>query len=323
MAFKALVYLFREIIHNNNCIEFGYDKYFCGKLDKRIVLLYKNICSRLDIRPFVSNHLLMRYKTHQFVFHRIYEMASLVEACVSNSASFIEINWENPNVIKCVSKFSKTSVLHYYIFAMISVEERRDLRKNHDIYEDSEEARENIEADLQAYGIDYLTYSDFLSTNVGDVAEDFPFRQWFLSQEDKFELLWEKLTAEVFQLLFANRSFLLQFNLSLADYLKSGNVKIPSEYLDKKGAIKRQHYFPTWVKKAIYYRDQGRCVLCQCDLTGLLSTDQRIHYDHIVPLNLMGTNDPCNLQLLCEDCNLSKSGILSKTATRYYPWWDY
>lgn len=263
----------------------------------------------------------MCYKTHQFIFHRTYEMASLVEDCASSSSSFIEINWESPEVIKCVSKFSKTSLLHYYIYAMISVEERRAFRKNADLYED-EDAIEALEAFLQAYGIDFLTYSDFLSTNTSDIAYYSPFWQWFLSQEEKFELLWEKVTYEVFHWLFANRAFLLQFNQSLAEYLKSGEVNIPARYLDKKGAIKRQHYFPTWIKKAIYYRDQGRCVLCQCDLTGLLSTDQRTHYDHIVPLNLMGINDPCNLQLLCEDCNLKKSGKSSKTATRYNPWWD-
>jgi hypothetical protein len=265
----------------------------------------------------------MPHKTRQFVFHRTYEMASLVEACVSNSSSFIEVNWENPDVLKCVSVFSKTSLLHYYIFAMVSVEERHDLLKNDDIYEESEEERESVEAALRAYNIDHLSYSEFLSTRTGDSAEDFPFRLRFRSQEEEFELLWERMTDEVFHLLFANRAFLLQFNQSLADYLKSGEVNIPADYLDEKGVIARQPYFPSWVKKAIYYRDQGRCVLCQRDLTGLLSTDQRIHYDHMVPLNLWRTNDPSNLQLLCEDCNLRKSGTSAKTATRYHPWWDY
>jgi hypothetical protein len=265
----------------------------------------------------------MRYKTRQFVFHRTYEMASLVEACVSNSSSFIEIDWQNPDVLKCVSEFTKTCLLHYYIYAMISVEERNDFSDNDDIYEDSEEERERIEAALQAYNIDHLPYSEFRSTNAGDTTEDFPFRQWFHSQEEKFDLLWEKMTDEVFHLLFANRAFLLQFNQSLANYLKSGIINIPTEYLDEKGVIKRQPYFPTWVKKAVYYRDQGRCVLCQSDLSGLLSTDQHIHYDHIVPLNLWGTNDPSNIQLLCEDCNLKKSGTSAKTATRYHSWWNY
>jgi len=33
----------------------------------------------------------MRYKTRHFVFHRIYEMASLVKDCIGNPDSFIEV----------------------------------------------------------------------------------------------------------------------------------------------------------------------------------------------------------------------------------------
>ena len=177
---------------------------------------------------------------------------------------------------------------------MIWVAERNELIDNDDIYEDSEAERAKVEATLQAYGVEYVPFSKFLSTLAASEAEDLPFRQWFYSQEDGFDLLWEKMTNEVFYLLFANRAFLMQFNLSLANFLRLGQVEIPPEYLDKKGVLKRQTYFPTWVKKAIYYRDQGRCVLCQRDLSGLLSTDQHIHFDHIVPLNLWGSNDPCN-----------------------------
>ena len=247
-------------------------------------------------------------------------MASLVEACAVNSSSFIEIDWEKPEVLKCLVDFSKTSLLHHYIYSMISVNERENIFDRDDIYEDSEEERESIEVAFQAYGIDFLPYSRFLLDNT-DGQGDFLFRKWFSSQQDKFELLWEKMTDEVFHLLFANRAFLLQFNQSLATYLQSGKVNLPNEYLDEKGVLKRQSYFPSWLKKAVFYRDQGKCVLCQRDLSGLLNTEQRIHYDHIVPLNLWGSNDPSNLQLLCEDCNLRKSGTSSKTATRYNPWW--
>ncbi|MCK5485733.1 MAG: HNH endonuclease [Desulfobacterales bacterium] len=53
----------------------------------------------------------------------------------------------------------------------------------------------------------------------------------------------------------------------------------------------------------------------------MLSTDQVIHYDHIVPLNCWSVNDPCNLQLLCEECNLKKGGIHASTSIRYREWW--
>ena len=50
-------------------------------------------------------------------------------------------------------------------------------------------------------------------------------------------------------------------------------------------------------------------MFCKKDLTGLYSLleDNEKHFYHIVPLNEGGINDVCNMQLSCQDCNLSKS----------------
>ena len=129
------------------------------------------------------------------------------------------------------------------------------------------------------------------------------------------------MTDEIFHLLFANREFLLDFNKTLAEYLEDNPNLIPSEFRNKVGKIKRAKYLPKWLKKAIFYRDQGKCVSCFRDLTGLLSTENVLHLDHIVPLGSWGVNDPCNLQLLCEDCNLNKGGKQLSTGNRYIQWW--
>lgn len=261
-------------------------------------------------------------KTRRFVFHRIYEMAATVEGGITYSDSFGEIAWEDSDVLKCLVEFSKSSILHHYIYAMVAGSDRFEYTDNADVYDEREMAE--IEKMFELYGIEYRPREAFdperpLSEN----DSDDPFCRWFYYQNQSFEILWEKITDEVFHLIFANRAFLLQFNLALANYLKSGKVCVPAEYLDAKGVIKRQSYIPGWVKRAVFYRDQGRCVLCQTDLTGLLSTDQVIHYDHIVPLNLWGINDPCNIQLLCASCNLKKSGTHATSEFRYPPWWDY
>lgn len=54
------------------------------------------------------------------------------------------------------------------------------------------------------------------------------------------------------------------------------------------------------------------------DLTNVFSYSNAVNYDHIVPLNKYGANEPCNLQTTCEHCNKSKQ---DKEQYKYEPWW--
>jgi hypothetical protein len=264
----------------------------------------------------------MRASTTQYLFQHVYAMAALVEECIENDESLGELEWEDAEFLRRLSRSSKSSILHHYIYAMISVVQSRDYRKNADLYDLSD--AEIIEQRFKSYGIDCLAYKDFVSPIHPDEStsrQEDPFYQWFLSQIESFELLWERLTDEVFHLLFANRSFLLKFNLAVARHLESGAVDFPIGCLTPSGRIKRQQRFPRWLQKAVFYRDHGRCVLCQVDLSGLLSTDRSDHLDHIVSLARWGTNDPCNIQLLCQTCNLRKAAGEPVTGNRYSSWW--
>lgn len=95
----------------------------------------------------------------------------------------------------------------------------------------------------------------------------------------------------------------------------------PSEYLNKKGRIKRAN-IPAWVKKAVFHRDKGRCVFCNTDLTGIINSLTNVNYDHIVPLDRFGINDPSNIQLCCERCNKSKTNKEAETTNKYFSWWS-
>ncbi len=53
----------------------------------------------------------------------------------------------------------------------------------------------------------------------------------------------------------------------------------------------------------------------------VIALDAKQHYDHIVPLASLGLNDPCNIQLLCEACNLSKGAAPGRTSHLYESWW--
>ena len=58
-------------------------------------------------------------------------------------------------------------------------------------------------------------------------------------------------------------------------------------------------YIPSAVKTAVWRRDGGRCVQC--------GSNERLEYDHIIPVSKGGSNTERNIQILCEKCNRSKS----------------
>jgi hypothetical protein len=59
---------------------------------------------------------------------------------------------------------------------------------------------------------------------------------------------------------------------------------------------------PDSVKIFVWQRDQGRCVNC--------GSQERLEFDHIIPIAKGGSNTARNLQLLCERCNRSKGASI-------------
>ncbi len=55
---------------------------------------------------------------------------------------------------------------------------------------------------------------------------------------------------------------------------------------------------PKEVQMYVWRRDDGRCVQC--------GSNEKLEYDHIIPLALGGSNTERNIQLLCEACNRAK-----------------
>ena len=60
---------------------------------------------------------------------------------------------------------------------------------------------------------------------------------------------------------------------------------------------------PDDVKLFVWQRDGGRCVGC--------GSNQRLEFDHVIPLALGGANTARNLQVLCEDCNRAKGASIA------------
>jgi len=123
--------------------------------------------------------------------------------------------------------------------------------------------------------------------------------------DELFVPIIKKISEVVFYLLFSDRIFCYKFQAIISSLIS--NIKKVScpILLRKDGVLNRPKHIPTWLKKAIFYRDKGRCQLCYRDITGLLLPNV-YELDHMIPLANSGSNDPTNFQLICPDCNRSK-----------------
>ena len=196
---------------------------------------------------------------------------------------------------------------------------------------------ESIDADLEYYsskiGDDFLP--EWLKLLDGydikyEEQEDFEYFDEFESDDNYHDYIFEKVVNEVqpkiinevFTLLFSDRSLLLEMNKRISGVIKKAKKTDYPTLLKEDGKVIRNTYWPTWLKKALVYRDKGRCAICLCDISGIMVTGKDYAIDHMVPINLGGTNDPTNLQLLCEGCNSSKGGHTITTSSKYHLYWE-
>lgn len=223
-----------------------------------------------------------------------------------------------------LSPFRKETNFHAFIsFIIDSVffEDRDSL------IEIQKGSRLDIETFYIQYGIDHLSFESYLKSRdvlkkdiseyeISEYKDDMIF-------EMAYDSLMTQLTEEVFWVLFSNRKILRRFNLFMSGYLEGDRKEEYEEqnntFLKKTGTLKRVN-IPMWVKRAVYFRDRGRCVFCNKDLSGVISFQNKENYDHIIPLSQHGFNDVTNIQLLCFKCNNNKSDKNTKTSNRYEKW---
>lgn len=102
-----------------------------------------------------------------------------------------------------------------------------------------------------------------------------------------FELIDYKIVND------GNRN-VFRFILRLVDKIESnGNYNIEVD-------LAHTRLIPSEVKKEVWKRDEGKCVLC--------SSQKNLHFDHDLPFSKGGTSLTAkNIRLLCAKCNLAKS----------------
>jgi hypothetical protein len=88
---------------------------------------------------------------------------------------------------------------------------------------------------------------------------------------------------------FDNKRYVFRFILS------AGAEK--AETLEKKEDLPSRH-ISSEVQLAVWKRDNGKCVSC--------GSEEKLHFDHIIPFSKGGSNAVENIQILCAQCNLKK-----------------
>jgi len=123
----------------------------------------------------------------------------------------------------------------------------------------------------------------------------------------------------VFVVLYSNKDFLFRFSSEIARVVQTLKKDDYPQYLKSDGVVKRKT-FPKWLIKGVNARDRYHCQLCGKELSGGLYPT-RENYDHIIPLELSGTNDATNIQLTCESCNKKKGARNMDYKNIIIPFW--
>lgn len=282
-------------------------------------------------------------------FYETYEMCDIIDRILRDPSTYV-VRLEEFHCdgawLDLVTPFQKYSAFHRFIeFVARNVHaeqfESFDLQKNQRIFRDFsgkpralanlQPTKLPIEFAFDHYGIEYQSFVEHLESsgsNFLDTTDDelYHFMQdtWLT---DPYDRLLNHTVREVFHILFQNRSLLLSYNEYIASIMRHAERdEIDANFSDlftEKKTLKRVRS-PIWAQRAVFFRDQGRCVLCDKDLSGLLNIGNVENYDHIVPLAGHGLNDISNLQLLCVECNQQlKSGHSSMTSSVYQSWYAY
>lgn len=280
-------------------------------------------------------------------YYATYYYASIVRNVLHNQFSYLRSLNDftgDGNYLSNVIPFPKRSAFHRFIqfviedvltdeMLEIDLDDRKDTVQR---FASVPIARNNMKPEIlpieeffKAYSSEYYSFDEWLSSrnkSFLDADSDDVYNYFSdVKLGTAFEYLLIQLTNEVFFILFQNRGLLLTFNQMMASYIARTDLSEIDQYYriyySHNGVLKRTN-IPKWVKRAVYFRDHGLCVMCRRDLTGTINIGNIENFDHIVPLNKGGLNDVSNIQLLCEHCNKKKLDGEPITSHNYQDWYD-
>lgn len=273
----------------------------------------------------------MGFFEHQY--YNTYYYSNIISNILSEDIEligFISNFFSNPeSVTGLVQPFQKFTAFHHFIKYMVHEFFEHDMNeydeKRFDAGEFNRIPRPLLyaEAALNEFGLNDYSLEDHIGHRTNFSYSDIEAYLEELVLTGTLEELYDKIANEIFYLMFNNRRQLLRFNKIVSDHMDIDLDEIEDaetrKLFNNHGYLKRKA-IPEWCKKAVFFRDRGRCCLCTKDLTQLTNINSGRQYDHIVPLARYGLNDVSNIQLICSDCNKKKNKHFIDTSDLYESW---
>lgn len=215
-------------------------------------------------------------------------------------------------------KPQKKTLVHYYIKDLYVQSQDYILDKHFPV-----EVICEMQSLLENYKIDYssigkIDVSELSFDECTDELEDYAYKLWDFFIDNILDII----VDDVFSVLYMDKNFMHEFNRQCSKIIKQLKKIDYPDLLKEDGVIKRISYYPTWFKRGIEYRDKCRCSICGCDLSSAFTTIVDENFDHIIPLQSGGNNDPSNWQFTCETCNKSKGDRSSEFKNIVFPFWE-
>lgn len=177
---------------------------------------------------------------------------------------------------------------------------------------------------LNAYNVDYSSvvedeHIEIYEDGCGnDEAEEYAgaLQTFFIDN------VLNRFIDDIFTVLYSDKNFLLEFNKQCADIIATLKKDDYPELLKEDGVFKRISNKPVWLQNGVRLRDKERCSVCGDNLGRILTNSTKVNYDHIIPLQKNGNNDPTNWQLTCETCNKSKGDRNAEFKNVFSAFWE-
>ncbi|MEU6786999.1 HNH endonuclease signature motif containing protein [Nonomuraea angiospora] len=293
-------------------------------------------------------------------YHRIYLLAHLIDQIAAHRFAYLqdlEAIFADQGIYPYLPAFQKESAVHRFAGSVLwqyYYDKETLVASAIQKFPGASIADENmwvlpVEAACEAYEIEYPTFVEFRKeSNLSEVtpAAQRHFRSCddhrctecarlsdeYLDYWNELNLcgyvddLLDRTSEEVFFVMFSNRSFLANLHGLLSGYVQDAAYSEEPEIQKlfehtRAGSKLKRATPPAWAKRAVEFRDRGRCVYCHRQLGTLHTPINHANFDHIIPLAQGGLNDVTNLQLLCDVCNNKKRHKGTEPGRLYERWY--